>query len=272
MNNELSNFTNEQFQRKAKKALLQLSEDKSMVAEPTAYILGGQPGAGKTALQKVFREQCDKNVIIINGDEFRRFHPKFDKIQKEYGKDAAQYTQKFSGEMTEHVINKLSDDKYNLIIEGTLRTAAVPLNSQKMLEDKGYKTELSVIAVKPEISYLGTISRYEDMYALGVEPRATPKDHHDKVVEAILSNLNEIYQSNKFDNITIYDRSGECLYNQKATPQINPKDIISETFTREWTDKEIKNLKNDIEKITKNMKNRNAPELNEFKQHTDELI
>ena len=108
----------------------------SKTVNPTAFILGGQPGAGKTVLQKQIRNN-NKNIIIINADSFREFHPYFDEIQYMYGNESPKYTQPFINRVTERLIDELSAEKYNLIIEGTLRTANVPISSCKMLKEKG---------------------------------------------------------------------------------------------------------------------------------------
>ena len=88
---------------------------------PTAYILGGQPGAGKTGIQTEIISQ-NSNVCIINADSYRKHHPHFDRIQAQYGDSSPQYTQLFINAVTEKLIDDLSIEKYNLIIEGTLRT------------------------------------------------------------------------------------------------------------------------------------------------------
>ena len=61
---------------------------------PTAYILGGQPGAGKTGIQTEIISQ-NSNVCIINADSYRKHHPHFDRIQAQYGDSSPQYTQPF---------------------------------------------------------------------------------------------------------------------------------------------------------------------------------
>ena len=91
------------------------------VPNPQSYILGGQPGAGKTTIQNILSDS-DSNIIIINADDFRQYHPHFDAIQTEYGTESPKYTQPFINAVTEKLIDDLSIEKYNLIIEGTLRT------------------------------------------------------------------------------------------------------------------------------------------------------
>lgn len=53
--------------------------------KPHAYILGGQPGSGKTNLHRKILIMHSTNVFLINGDDFRKYHPNFSKIQQIYG-------------------------------------------------------------------------------------------------------------------------------------------------------------------------------------------
>lgn len=52
-----------------------LKKEKLTVKQPQAYILGGQPGAGKTFLQDELLKKLGENAIAINGDEYRKFIP-----------------------------------------------------------------------------------------------------------------------------------------------------------------------------------------------------
>ena len=53
---------------------------------PSAILLGGQPGAGKShGTQEVIKE-LENNVIVINGDEFRKYHKHYNELYNKYGK------------------------------------------------------------------------------------------------------------------------------------------------------------------------------------------
>ena len=58
------------------------SKDFSPVISPKAYILGGQAGAGKSILNHYIQKINKGNVIIINGDEYRKYHPHFTEISQ----------------------------------------------------------------------------------------------------------------------------------------------------------------------------------------------
>ena len=104
--------------------------------KPLGYVLGGQPGSGKSVLTETIKKN-NKNIISINGDEYRSWHPYFSEIQNTYGKDSSKITAKFAGKVTEALIKKAIKEKYNVVIEGTFRTAETPLKTLKDLKENG---------------------------------------------------------------------------------------------------------------------------------------
>ena len=212
----MKNYTEDEFEKKFNEILSQKIEDVKVVEKPKAFILGGQPGAGKSTIIDMLSEKYS-NIIVISGDDFRKEHPRYRELAKIYKDDVVNETKDFANNMTERLIEKLSDKKYNLIIEGTLRTAEVPIRTKNLLKQKGYDVELNVMLVKPEISYAGTLERYEKMKDSGTIPRMTYKKYHDDVAADIIKNLDVLYKGKEFDNILLYNRNKECLYNQKET-------------------------------------------------------
>ena len=251
-------YTDEELEIKFKQILEYYKSMYSPTENPKVVLLGGQPGAGKSGLENMINEK--KNYASISGDDYRKYHPRFKEINLEYGRDASKYTQQWASEITEKLIKELGKEKYNLIIEGTLRTAELPLKVASAFKKAGYEVELNVVVVKPEKSRLGTLERYEAMLKQGDDPRMTPKEHHDLVVENIGNNLEIIYNSKAFDNIKLFDRENNLLYNYKETPKINPKDILNKEFIREWKIEEIKEFKEKWENLIKTMENRKAPQ------------
>lgn len=253
----MENFIKKEFDKKLNKIYKELTKNVEISSKKLAFLLGGQPGAGKSGMT-VLLESENKDMITINGDDFRKEHPHYKELEKQYDKESVEHTKSFSGKMTEALISKLSDEGYNLIIEGTLRTIEVPLKTQQELLAKGYQVELDVIQVRPEFSYLGTLTRYEEMIKRGLQPRATLAKDHQKVVDNIANNLNELYNKKGFSNIRIFNREGECLYSKRDTPKRNPGELIRKEFTRSLNPEEIKDIINGYEKILDYMSSRNA--------------
>ena len=262
----MDKFNDEEFQKKYLKIKKKLAINKNSVEFPKVFVLGGQPGAGKSTLTSKIEESMGKNIIAINGDDFRSSHPNYDNLIKTYGDDSVLYTQKFSNAVTEKLIEDLGNEKYNLIVEGTLRTTEAPLKTSKLLHSKGYSTNLNIVCVKPEFSYLGTLERYQEMKKNGLIARATPKESHDNVVVSFAENLSKIYSEKEFDNIEIFTREGKSLYSLKDTPNINPGEIIKKEFDRELTIEEKQKLIESYKKIKEklNENNKNFQEVTKF--------
>ena len=184
----------------------------TLESAPQAFLLGGQSGAGKTTLHKIIHRRLDGNGISINGDDYRKFHPRFLELQRIYGDEAVNYTAPWAGRMTEALIDSLSRIGYNLVIEGTLRTAEVPLKTAELLRQRSYGVSLALMAVKPEISLVSCQIRYEEIRVAGTTPRATDPAHHNKIIDQIVSNLGVLEASGMFDEIALYDRSQTCLF------------------------------------------------------------
>ena len=203
---------------------------------PRAFLLGGQSGSGKTTLHKVISSELGQNAIVINGDEYRRAHPQFAAIQQRYGVDAPAHTAKWAGQMTEALIDAFSQQGYNLIIEGTLRTSDVPLRTARLLRSRGYAVSLAIMAVKPEISLVSCQIRYEMMRLAGTTPRATDPAHHDKIVHDIVDNLATLEESSCFDSVRLLNRAGECLY--PAADARSACEALDRVLFGDWTEEE----------------------------------
>ncbi|WP_336038900.1 zeta toxin family protein [Fusobacterium polymorphum] len=271
MNNE-KNYTDEEFQKVFQQILKFYKSRYSSQENPKAFLLGGQPGAGKSALENMIN--IENKYVSISGDDYRKFHPLYDKLNKIYGKDASKYTQKWSGEMVEYLLKEARKEKWNVILEGTLRKAELPIREAKDFKENGYSVELYVVAVKPEKSYLATLQRYEEMIVRCRIPRMIPKEHHDLVVNNIGNNLEIIYNSKAFDNIKLFDRENNLLYNYRENLDISPKNILEKEFYREWKIEEIKNFKEKWENLIKMVENREAlfEEISELKNEKEKIF
>ena len=250
------NYTDKELELVFEKILKMYKSSYLPKENPKVFLLGGQPGAGKTGLENMINAKDE--YISISGDDFREYHPKFKEINLEHGREASKYTQQWCNRITEKLIEALGKEKYNLIIEGTLRRADLPLREATRLKKLGYEVGLNVVAVKGEKSRLGTIQRYEEMIKQGKTPRMTPKEHHDLVVSNIGDNLETIYNSKLFDDIKLFDRENNLLYSYKETPDVSPKDILEKEFSRKWEKEEIEEYDERWNNLIKTMESRSA--------------
>ena len=218
-------YTMEDFYSACEKYYAVLTYNMRPVSNPIAYLLGGQSGAGKSILHEILKAE-KSNIIIIDGDRFRERHPNYEIIAKIYGIEAANYTQSFANSIVNALIEKLSADGYNIIVEGTCRRADVPMKTCNDLKEKGYRVELAVMCTDAKTSWQNTINRYNTMKALGVIPRAVPLDKYNEMINALPNNIGTLYNAKIFDDIRLFDTTRHCLYQYSKTPNINPQTIV----------------------------------------------
>lgn len=215
---------------------------------PSAVLLAGQPGAGKTELSTMLISQLNGGAAFLNGDDYRRYHPNYRKLYSEFGSDSVRMTSAFSSEVTERLIEALSNHHLNLVVEGTGRTVDVPRNTAKMLTAKGYTVEIAVIAARPEVSLISTLRRFYQMNARGTIPRATALSAHDAVVDALPANLDILLDQPCVARIRIWDRELFQLFDSQ-TSLSKPSDTLLAYWYRPWTADELNEAREQITEL-----------------------
>ena len=240
---KLDKFSQDDFIKASNRLVRSLTRGKKTSSQPKAILLGGQSGAGKTTIHRVKQREFQGNIIIIDGDSYRSFHPNYLDLQEKYGKDSVDYTKVFAGKMVEYLVDELSKQGFHLLIEGTLRTTEVPRKTAQLLTTKGYQVSLAVIATKPELSYLSTLIRYGELYAIDPsQARATPKAHHDGIVEHLVDNLRELENDKIFNQIQIYQRDQSCVYDSQVD-ETSAAEVLHECLFGKWSKVEEEMLK-----------------------------
>lgn len=132
------------------------------VNNPIAVIIGGQTGAGKSGIigysTKMF---TDENVIIINSDEIKPFHPKSEEIAKLYPDMYTIITDQESNTWTSKLFEELRREKYNIIFEGTMKNNRIADESITELQKLGYTIVVRGIATCDLESRMSILERYE---------------------------------------------------------------------------------------------------------------
>ena len=211
-------------------------------SQPTAILLAGQPGAGKTVLSSMLSTRLQNDVYLINADEYRRYHPNYQNLYRQYGADSVQMTGAFSGAVTERLIQEASGHKINLIIEGTGRTTEVPHRTAALLMGKGYQVELAVMATRPELSLCSTLLRFYEMNEGGTVPRATAASAHDHVVDVLPDNLDTLINDPAISKIAIWNRELNLLYSNENS-DVPPSQVLRSYWCHTWSNEEVENIK-----------------------------
>ncbi len=175
---------------------------------PRAYLLEGQPGSEKSELTTQVMQELARDVVVINGDDFRRYHPNFTELVVAFGKKSSQYTAHFSKEITRLTIERAAREARNMIIGGTFRTTDEPLYILQDLKDHNYHTTLLIRACSRTISWKNILECYHDTQRVGEVPRSVPKIDHDVVANMLTGTTEQILTSGLVDTCKVISSTG----------------------------------------------------------------
>ena len=114
---------------------------------PTAIFTIGPPGSGKTGLNGLAQKELNGNLVIVNNDELRPFHPKAEEIAKKHPKEYIKITNEESKYWTDKLVDRTIKEGYNILYEGTGRKIEIFKRMiQKMLQH-GYRIIIKAMAV-----------------------------------------------------------------------------------------------------------------------------
>lgn len=179
----------------------------SSVSNPEGIITGGTPGAGKSVFVKLAKNRLNDNLLVIDGDQYRKFHPNFAKLQKLVGSDIAFVTGPFYGKMVRNILTKAMEHKYNVIIESTFKSVDSPLDYLKTLKANGYTTTVNIIAVDKEVAWHSTIERKEAMIAAGEPSRSVDRTYFDQTAANLAGNVESVYKTGLVDKLEVRNRT-----------------------------------------------------------------
>ncbi|GKH61391.1 zeta toxin family protein [Campylobacter ureolyticus] len=160
---QINTITDEQINTIWELEVIQSNKSLKINNNPKAYVLGGQPGAGKSNLTANITKILKNNVIEINGDHFRKYHPNYQNFIKEDILTMPEKTAEFSGAVTQAILDKAIKERYNIVIEGTFRTSKTPINTLKLFKDNGYETNVLIQTCDKNISWKSCLERFEKM-------------------------------------------------------------------------------------------------------------
>jgi len=176
------------------------------VKHPKAVIIGGQTGAGKTGMIGYSKSQFeDGNVVVINSDDLKPFHPQSSEIAKLYPELYTKITDQESNTWTSDLFEVTMQEGYNLIFEGTMKNTRI-LGSIQKLKDLGYEVTVRGLAVSDLESMLSILERYDAQVTVKGWGRLVVPDHHYETYNGMPETIGAIEAANVVDHIEILKR------------------------------------------------------------------
>jgi len=202
---------------------------------PKLYIVGAQPGAGKTGLVSLISETYKVKAFI--GDIFRGSHPNAVKFLN--SEEYSSFTGPLDGVMNKLCIARCIDRKISLVQETTMAHLDSILENINAAITNNYEINLCQLAVSKYDSFLGIYSRAANFVKFGSALRLVNPKFHDIAYEGVLKIFDYPDIITKLNSVVIYNRRLEMicgLNGQKLSDNTKLKiDFIKKLIERERT-------------------------------------
>lgn len=245
----LSDEEHQQVFEKIKKDFLNNSLS---VVNPKVVITGGQPASGKGKLARdAIDEFKDKGgSVIIDPDQLRSYHPKYDHLQNLDDKTSAGYTHHDAKKWSLELIEEATAHKKNIVLDQTSADFDTLKNTVQNFRDKGYKSvELKIMSVPEMTSRQGIYHRYEMEKSLYGTGRFVNVDVHNEIYNKLEKTVERLKDEQIVDKLTVYDRHYKTIEQKDFTLERN----------REFTDQERQQHEYKWFKVIEAMETRFAP-------------
>ncbi|MEV4975979.1 zeta toxin family protein [Streptomyces scopuliridis] len=185
---------------------------------PVAVYVMGQPGSGKTSQAHMLRRALRGRPTRISGDDFKAFHPDYHTLLTEEPRTAGERIRadyRAWQAMAEACVRERRGD---VVIEIAPGSAAAFMESAMLYRRAGYRVELVVLAVRAADSRQGTAERCARMSQLGLHPRFTTAQGHDRHFAVLAGTVAAAENVPVADSVMVWGRDGTVLYRNDRPP------------------------------------------------------
>lgn len=197
---------------KIKKPEAKTLEDISSNHPKISYIVG-QPGAGKTSIEKYIKKEYEENgecTVEISADKVATYHKYYDELLKLLPDECYSITRKFVTPACEAILKEVQKQKLNVIRECAFCKGEQDYRRIEAFKKAGYDVEVNIIAVDRYESFLSCIERDVKLLEIGYEPRPVTKKNHDNMYEPFLDEVTELNKRGICDNVKVFVRGNNA--------------------------------------------------------------
>lgn len=162
----LEDYTSADVEQTYKDIWNDISGNATPKEKPTIFLIGGQPGAGKSSTIRNIKNQLKEDCIVINYDDYRQYHPNANKLYEDSIKDKitdkySLQTDDFMKDVGAKIIKEATKNNYNVVLEKTLSSEKSTI---KLLENefKNYDINIHIVTTNKENSINSSYTRFRD--------------------------------------------------------------------------------------------------------------
>ncbi len=204
---------------------------------PKAIILGGQPGSGKGGLAQAAKNELANDVVVIDPDELRNYHPSVKEFQSTNPYTWSGRTHADASQWADELRDAAVAGKKNIVFDTTLSNGPWTSELIKDLQAKGYDVEVRAVATHKLESEHGVDSRFSGSLDQRGHGRYVPAGARDAIYDKVPASLDTIRAQTNAP-IRLFNREGKELYDSRIDARA-PGQALTEAREARLSDPKI---------------------------------
>lgn len=211
---------------------------------PRLFIVGAQPGAGKTGLVNKIGE--DSKVLSLIGDIYRTLHPNIKIIVN--NPDYCTLTYPLNRVINLLVISRCLDRRISFAFETTMRDLQSVERKLEMAYNSGYSIHFNILVVKKDSSFIGSYYRAAMAIKDNEGTRFNTPDFHDEAYNGVFDFFSHTESILKLNSLKLFNRNLELIFETDTLPSniytacLMARRVITAERTRSYIEKEAEEL------------------------------
>lgn len=222
--------------------------DAAISPSPTALLIGGQPGAGKSyalAQARAHLAGAAGQAVVLSGDELREYHPYW-RANARTDPLAAERTQYDTGQWYARLTNDAISRRVNIAFETSMRRPEAVLALANQLRANGYRTIATIVATDRDESRLATLTRFDVGRTEGDVPRFVPATYHEDAFVRLRDTVAQLEATRAVDALCLITRGGSTAYRNQLEGNAwehapKARDVLDALRERRLTARELAN-------------------------------
>jgi hypothetical protein len=179
---------------------------------PSAVLVAGQPGAGKTFAAQRVRAHLDPTIggsVLISSRQLRSYHPAWREGDQS---SASQEVDAAVSIWYARLVSDVIERGVNALFESTVREPNAAVALAMRLKTAGYDTAAVFLATDRDQSRQATMAHYDLAMAVGIPPRFVSAAAHDTAYDRLRISLERLEEGALVQRIQLVVRDGRQLY------------------------------------------------------------
>ncbi len=179
---------------------------------PRLLLLGGQPGSGKSTLQRLLLPVLPPGTVSYDGDDLLRLSPDYEWAMTADDRAASTSVSAQVGGVHDRAMEHVRRGRHDVVCSHPLGRAGWAARWVLGFREAGYRVEVAFVATHASNSRISVFDRHERATRDQGFGRWLPELHHDRFYLGVPNTVEFLETHHLADSVYVLSREGEVLY------------------------------------------------------------